>query len=269
MDLINYSADKLFEKLLNNKSNRNYWKFISELRKRNEDGIFEKSIELTKSEIVKEKIIGINILAQFGYPRLYLKKILKRYFDLLKKEIDKNVISSILFGIGHNNDNLTEKQINIICAYKNHKSVNVRYSLVFCLLSIDKSKPIDTLIELSRDKDSTIRNWATFGIGTQIETDNKIIRNALWEKVGDKDKITRFEAIVGLAKRKEEKIREILKNELLRIDEHGSLILEAIEEFNDEEFINLIEEQIKRNKVLKKIDENWLLETLEKLLQQK
>lgn len=269
MDLINYSIEKLFERLLNNKSNKNYWNFIGELRKRKEEGIFERSIELTKSEIAKEKIIGINILAQFGFPRLHSKEILKRYFDLLKTETDKNVISSILYGIGHNNDNLSEKQINIICDYKNHKSVNVRYSLVYALLSIDKIKPIDTLIELSRDKDSDIRNWATFGIGTQIETDNKIIREALWERVSDKDKITRFEAIVGLAKRKEENIKEILKKELLEIDEFGNLILEAIEEFDDKEFVTLIEEQIKRNKVLKKVNENWLLETLEKLLNQK
>ncbi|UUF16921.1 MULTISPECIES: HEAT repeat domain-containing protein [Flavobacterium] len=266
MTLINYSTEKLFERLLNNKSNRNYWKFISELRKRKQGGVFEKSIELTKSEIVREKIIGINILAQFGYPRLHSKEILKRYFDLLKAETDKNIISSILYGIGHNNDNLTENQINIICDYKNHRSVNVRYSLVYALLSIDKMKPIETLIELTKDKDSDIRNWATFGIGTQIETNNTTIRDALWERVSDEDKITRFEAIVGLAKRKEENIREILKSELLEIDESGSLILEAIEEFNDKEFVSLIKEQIIRNKALQRADENWLLETLEKLL---
>lgn len=269
MDLINYSTEKLFERLLNNKSNKNYWNFIGELRKRKEKGIFEKSIELTKSEIAKEKIIGINILAQFGFPRLHSKEILKTYFDLLKTETDKNIISSILYGIGHNNDNLSEKQINIVCAYKNHKSVNVRYSLVYALLSIDQIKPIDTLIELSKDKDSDIRNWATFGIGTQIETDSKIIREALWERVRDEHKITRFEAIVGLAKRKEENIREVLKNELLEIDENGNLILEAIEEFNDQEFIILLEEQITRNKILKKVDESWLLETIEKLLKGK
>jgi HEAT repeat protein len=267
MSLVNYSNEKLFERLLNNKSNKNYWNFITELRRRRDKDIFEKSVELMKSEIAKEKIIGINILAQFGFPRLHLKVILKIYFDLFKTETDKNVISSILYGIGHNNENLTEKQIDIICVYKVHKSVTVRYALVYAILAIDKSKAINTLIELSKDKDSDIRDWATFGIGTQIETDTQVIREALWERINDTDTTTRLEAIVGLAKRKDENIKEILKKELLEIDESGSLILEAIEEYNDKDFIFLIEEQIERNKKLKKVEEDWLLETLEKLKQ--
>lgn len=265
MSLTNFSNEKLFDRILNNKSNINYWKYISELRKRKSKDIFEKSIELTKSEISKEKIIGVNVLAQFGYPRLQQKEILKRYFSLLKTDKDKNVISSILYAIGHNNDNLTEKQIDIVCSFKNHKSVNVRHGLVSAILEIDKTKPINTLIQLTKDKDSDIRDWATFGIGTQIETDNLIIRETLWERINDSDENTRFEAIIGLAKRKDQKIKDILKNELLKIDEFGSLILEAIEELNDKEFIALIEEQIKKNKVLKKVNEDWLVETLEKL----
>ncbi len=267
MSLVNYSNEKLFERLLNNKSSKNYWNFITELRKRKDNDIFEKSVELTKSEILKEKIIGINILAQFGFPRLHLKEILKIYFDLLKTETDKNVISSILYGIGHNNDNLTDKQINVICAFKDHKSITVKYALVYAILAIDKNKAINTLIELSKDKDSDIRDWATFGIGTQIETDTQIIREALWERINDTDNTTRLEAIVGLAKRKDENIKDILKKELLEIDESGSLILEAIEEYNDKDFILLIEEQIERNQKFKKVEEDWLLETLEKLKQ--
>ena len=61
------------------------------------------------------------------------------------------------------------------------------------------------------------------------------------------------------------RIKEILITELENIDEFGSLILEAIEEFNDKEFISLIEKQIVENKKLKKVEESWLLKTLEKL----
>lgn len=265
MRITNYSNEKLFDRLLNNKSNKNYWKYIGELRKRTEKSVFEKSCELTKSKIVKEKIIGINILAQFGYPRLHKKEILKIYFDLIKTETDKNIISAVLYGIGHNNENLTDKQIDVICSYQDHKSINIRHSLIHAILGIDKSKTINTLIQLTKDKDTTIRDWATFGIGTQIETDNEPIRNALWERVTDKDKKTRHEAIVGLAKRKDENIKEVLKKELLEIDNSGALILEAIEELHDKEFIILLNEQIKSNQVLKKVDEDWLVETIEKL----
>lgn len=265
--LAEFSNEKIFTRLLKNKTSENNWKYITELRKRKTKDIFDKAVELTKSEISKEKIIGINILAQFGYPRLHLKEILSVFFRLLKTETDKNVISSLLYAIGHNNKKLTEKQIEIICSYKNHKSVNVRHSVVSSLLTIEKNEAVNTLIKLSKDKHSDVRDWATFGLGTQIELDNKLIRDALWERINDKDEGTRFEAISGLAKRKDKGVKEVLKTELENIDEFGSLILESIEEFNDADFIELIEEQIIKNKKLKKVNELWLLNALEKLKQ--
>ncbi|MEO8516686.1 MAG: hypothetical protein ABI426_08080 [Flavobacterium sp.] len=263
--LINYSNETIFTRLLNNKSNENYWNYIDELRKRKSKDIFEKCILLIKSEIIKERIIGIDVLAQFGYPRLHKNVILKELFQLLKNETDKYAISSLFYAIGHNNENLTMKQIDLICSFKKHKSSRVRYSLAFALLTKEEPNAILTLIKLSNDRDFEIRDWATFGIGTQIEIDTEEIRNALWKRIKDKYEGVRFEAIIGLAKRKDERIKEILKIELENIDEFGSLILEAIEEFNDKEFIPLIEKQISENKKLKKIEESWLTDTFEKL----
>lgn len=263
--LTEFSNEKIFSRLLKNKSKENYWKYISELRKRKTEDIFDNAIELTKSEISKEKIIGINILAQFGYPRLHLKEILNTFFKLLKTETDKNILSSLLYGIGHNNEKLTDKQIEIICSYQNHKSINVKHSLVSSLLGIEKTEAINTLIKLSKDKDSDVRDWATFGLGTQIELDNELIREALWNRIDDNDEATRDEAIFGLAKRKDKRIKEILKTELENLNEFGSLILESIEEYNDKDFINLIEKQIIKNKEIKKVNEEWLENTLKKL----
>lgn len=263
--IINYSNEKIFTRLLSNKSNENYWNYISELRKRKSKDIFEKSILLIESEIAKERIIGIDVLAQFGYPRLHKNIILKKFFHLLKNETDKYAISSLFYGIGHNNENLTDKQIELICSFKKHKSNRIRYSLAFALLTKQEPNAIQTLIELSKDRDSEIRDWATFGLGTQIEIDNEDIRDALWKRINDKYEATRFEAIFGLAKRKDKRIKEILITELENIDEFGSLILEAIEEFNDKEFISLIKKQIAKNKKLKKVEESWLLKTIEKL----
>ncbi len=75
----------------------------------------------------------------------------------------------------------------------------------------------------------------------------------------------KFEAIFGLAIRKDRRIKETLITELEDIDELGSQILQAIEEFNDKAFIPLLEKQILKNKLLKKVEESWLLNTLQKL----
>lgn len=265
MRIKKYTNEKLFDRILNNKSNKNYWSYIIELRNRKTDDVFVKSVALTKSEILKEKIIGINILAQFGIPRQYQDEILDIYFNLLSTEIDKNVISSVLYAIGHNNNKLSQNQINSVCNFVNHESTKVRQSLVFALLSVENIKAIKTLVELTKDKNVAIKDWATFGIGVQISTDNEMIRKALWQRINDEDQSTRFEAILGLALRKDKNIKEVLKNELFKIDGTGSLILEAIEVYNDRDFIPLIEEQIKINKKLASIDEDWLLDTLNKL----
>lgn len=263
--LNDYSTDKIFLRLLNNKSKQNYWNYISELRKRKSKEIFDKSIILIQSKSVQERIIGINILSQFGFPRLHKKKILKKFFNLLKTEKDKYAIKSILYGIGHNNEDLSKKQLEFISSFKNHKSCIIRHSLVFALLTKTENIAIETLIKLTYDRDSKTRDWATFGIGTQIEIDNQEIRKALWKRVEDRDFNTRDEAIAGLAKRKDEKIKKILIEELKQIDQNGSLILESIEDYNDKDFIKLIELQILQNRKNPKVKEKLLLDTLEKL----
>ena len=60
------------------------------------------------------------------------------------------------------------------------------------------------------------------------------------------------------------KIKEVLKTELENIDENGSLILESIELFNDKDFIPLLGKKIIENKKSKKVNEDWLLETIDK-----
>ncbi|WP_420553631.1 hypothetical protein [Tenacibaculum aiptasiae] len=263
--LTNYTTEKIFTRLLTNKSKKNYWNYVGELRKRKTDEIFKRSVLLSKSNFAKERIIGIDILSQFGFPRLYKKEIITLFFDLLKHETNKNVISSILYGVGHNNEKLTNKQVELLCSFQNHKSVSVKRSLIFSLLSVEKDNAIDTLIKLSNDKDSDIRDWSTFGIGSQIETDNEKIRTALWNRISDKDEETKYEAITGLAQRKDERIKEVLKKELENIDGNCSLILDSIELLNAKEFIPLLEKKVIENKKSKKVNEDWLLDTINTL----
>lgn len=261
-----WTSEKIFARLLNNKTQKTFWENVRELRKRPNIKVYNKAYKLAKSEIEKEKIIGIYVLAQLGFdPRFQQAKTVKLYFKLLENEKSPKVISAILSSISHNNENLSEKQISKLIEFKTHKFVNVRFELTLALSCLENENAIKTLIELSNDKDSDTRNWATFGIGTQIENDTEEIRSALWNRVTDKDEITRLEAISGLAKRKDKKIKEVLKTELEYIDEKGSLILESIELFKDKDFIPLLEKKIVENKKSKKVNEDWLLETINKL----
>ncbi|QCE43370.1 HEAT repeat domain-containing protein [Psychroserpens sp. NJDZ02] len=263
--LQNYTTDKIFTRLLTNKSNKNYWSYVSELRKRKTEAVFKKCVALTHSISLKDRILGVDILSQFGYPRLHKKEIINILFKLLETEVDRKMVSSIFYGISHNNEKLTKKQIHLICKFKNHKSVYVRHALVAALSTVEDEKAYDVLIMLSTDKDSNIRDWATFGLGSQNDTDTEKIRAALWKRISDKDDDTRFEAISGLAQRKDKRIKNILLKELENIDAHVSLVLESIEALEDQSFIPILEQKIKENRTLKEVNEDELLAALNAL----
>jgi len=56
-----------------------------------------------------------------------------------------------------------------------------------------------------------------------------------------------------------------LKKELETVNFNSSYTLEAIEVFNDKEFITLLEDKIIKNKIERVIPEDWLISTLNHL----
>lgn len=253
-----WTDDKLFFRLLNNKSDKTYWDNVSELRSRPNRNIYEKCIELVNSDTSRERMIGIAILAQLGIPpRPYYNETIHLYFDILEKEKDIKVLTSLFYAIGHNNESLNQEQIKKLIAFKTIKNSSIRQGLVSSLLGLDNNQAIDTLIDLSNDKIPSIRNWATFGIGSQIDTDNDKIRKALWNRIVDKNQDTKLEAIVGLANRKDVKVKEAIKQELIN-GEYGTLLFEAIELLNCIEFIPLLKNNLFSGKSDIGINSEWL-----------
>jgi HEAT repeat protein len=253
-----WTVEKLFFRLINNKSDKTYWDNIRAIRARPSKEVFDSCIEFTKSENLKERLIGVHVLAQLGMPpRPFQKEILRLFFQLLEKENDSQILSAILYGIGHNNEKLTASQIEHLIIFKNHFNTEVREALVFALLGVASPKAIDTLIALTRDKRAAIRDWATFGVGTLIDDDNETIREVLWDRTNDKNKNVKLEAIAGLVKRKVLKVKEIIKREL-NGGEFGTILFDSIQELNDKEFIPLLESNLEQYKDDKNINPAWI-----------
>jgi HEAT repeat protein len=256
----NWNSEKIFDRLVNNKSQKTYWNNISELRKRATEEIYDQAYNLARSEIDKNKIIGIDVLAQLGFdPRIRQQKTVKLYFELLENEQNDDVLFSLFYGIGHNNENLTENQVLKLTEFKNSKNKDIRYSLVSALSTVENPKAIDTLIELSEDKYSSIRNWATFGIGTLSEENNDRILNALWNRTKDKHQETRLEAIVGLANRKQSAVKANIIDEL-KDGNYTTLLFDAIAELDNKEFILYLEKELKSAKNDVNANKKWLAE---------
>lgn len=252
-----WTDEKLFSRLVNNKSKKTYWDNIIILRQRPNENIFNFAKSLLISKDANSRIVGIDVLAQLGNsPRPFYKETIKLFFDLLKIEIDPKVLKSLLFAIGHNNDNLSKNQIKKLSDLKSTENILIKEGLVFSLLGVNDKNAIETLIKLSKDSTYFIRDWATFGLGTQIEEDNEDIRNALFARVYDKHQETKLEAIAGLAIRKDERIKSLIIQELVN-GEFSIVLLEAIEEIGDKEMLKTIEKYYKEEKN-KKIPKEWL-----------
>ncbi len=255
-----WTSEKIFNRLLNNKTQKTYWDNISELRKRPNQDVFEKAYEFAKSKNDKQKIIGLDILQQLGFePRYNKKQTVELLFELLEKNQPENVLKSIFHGIGHNNDELSNKQISKLIEFKDLENIDVKHALISAISGIENLKAINVLIDFTKDKASSIRNWATFGIGNLIDSDNTDIRNALWDRVNDNDFETKSEAIVGLANRKDKRIKDIIISELENGD-YGTLLFEAILTIKDKDFLPLLNRNLEIAKKDKDdIKNGWVL----------
>lgn len=253
-----WKDQKLIDRAISNQSAKSYWANIHELRERASDEIYDRALCLAKSENVKEKITGIDILAQFGVnKRPKSGAVVRVFLDLLLKEDDPDVINSLLVGLGHNGQCLKKKDIEKIVFFKDHEESFVRYGLVFALLGKSQAVAVDTLIDLSQDKSQPVRDWATFGLGTGIEKNNRKIRDALWVNTQDQDEDTRQEAILGLAKRKDLRVQEVIISELLE-GEHGTLLFESIQETGDKELLKYLTKALSECRKNKNINPDWV-----------
>jgi hypothetical protein len=267
MSRTNWSDDKLLYRLMHNKSEQSYWDNIQILWHRPSEILFTKCVELSQSDESKNRKIGIDILSQFGFPpRPFLNQSITLYFDMLETENDPNVIQSLLFAIGKNNDTLSIPQIEKLCSFKTTNEESIKQGLVSSIGFISNKNAIDVLIKLSADKCNSIRDWATFYLA-QGRRNNKKIRAALWARVADKHQDTKFEAILGLAIRKDKRVSDIIKRILLH-GEYSTLLFEAIEELNDKQFLPLLQQNLESVKDDGGINPTWLKdlkECIEKL----
>jgi len=116
----------------------------------------------------------------------------------------------------------------------NHPNSDVRFGATWGLLCEEDPLAIEALIELSSDDDEDVRDWATFGLGSQIDTDTPEIRKALFRRAIDStDKGNApGEGLVGLAKRQDGRAFELILKRL-EAGNAGNLIFEAAEYLAD------------------------------------
>lgn len=188
--------------------------------------VLQRAESLCVSQCSRERILGANILGQLGLPeRTFPFECCKRLREILYNETDPYVLQAALVGLSHQRD---AEAIPRVTNFLKHANPDVRHAAAFALMGHETPLAIEGLMILSQDKEAFVRDWATFALATQIDLDTEQIRGALVNRLNDPDDDTRGEALVGLARRKDERVIAALKTELCS-DCIGSLAIEAAE----------------------------------------
>jgi len=165
--------------------------------------VFESAQQLSQDTDPARRELGVLILGQFGMSAPVREmQVVRILLDILEKEENLDVISSIGWGLGHRR---APEGVAPLAKLKCHPSSQIRLAVAGGLQYQSSNLAIETLIELSQDVDAEVRGLATFILGSQITEDSKAIREALSARLADSDLKTRREAVHGLALRKDQR----------------------------------------------------------------
>lgn len=207
--------------------NDEVWDAISLLHRRGSEAIWHRAAAMTRSEHPLERRRGFDILAQLGVPdRERPEETLALIVDALEHEQDPAVLASAAVAVTHRSD---ERAAVALARHRGHPDARVRHGVVVGLLTMTAPAAIEAIVELSRDSDADVRDWATFALGSQIDVDTPEVREALRNRTNDPDDETRCEALCGLARRRDASVVAQLSEEIGR-GNPGVFLLEAAQE---------------------------------------
>jgi HEAT repeat protein len=179
-----------------------YWRTIRILHKRAERDVFEQAVACCAGVTPVERQVGADVLAQIGTADTHgVRPFTEESVPVLRAllaDANDDVIASAIHALAHHH----HENVGDFSRLARHESQAVRYAIAHALSGHHRADAIAILIELTTDVDDSIRDWATFAIGTQCDVDGPEIREALGRRLVDADEEVRGEAMVGLARRR-------------------------------------------------------------------
>lgn len=190
-------------------------------------------VEYCQSADPLDRAVGADVLAQLGwFDQTFLEESVDILIPLLD-DSDPYVVYCAAVALGHRSHG---RAIPYLIRHANHDDPLIRYGVVYGLCGHEDPDAIAALIGLTADEDHDVRNWAVFGIGSQIDADTPEIREALFAALKDADMEVRGEGLVGLAKRKDPRAKTAILDEW-KLEEISILSIEAAEELGDPDLL--------------------------------
>lgn len=212
------NLDDLFAQTLQGDyDNDEAWEAIRTLRSIGSREVFDRAVGCCRSDEPLKRARGADILAQLGKTsENSANPFPGETFDvltgMLESETDPAPLSALIAALGHLGN---PAAIPLILPFGYHPHPDVRFDLAFALgCFADDERTVSTLIRLMTDKDSDVRDWATFGLGVLGDFDSPRIRESLFQNLSDADQDVREEAMVGLARRRDLRAVPVVINAL-------------------------------------------------------
>ncbi|WP_431902629.1 ankyrin repeat domain-containing protein [Nonomuraea sp. bgisy101] len=215
-----------------------WWIVADTLGKRADEETYEALSRLCVSEDAREREFGVDAIAQYGITEEGDKPYLERTLPLLRKmattEGNPQVLRSVLAALGHQGDHRALPQVLDIIGRPEHRRTMTDAIALADVLPGDPGllraeaegggerdlwgEGLALLVEMSRDDEEEVRDWATTGIAN-LDADTPEIREALAARLDDGDLHTVAEAARGLALRKDDRARAGIERVLAGSDD--------------------------------------------------
>jgi HEAT repeat protein len=200
--------------------------------------VLDEALKLTTSADPRVRARAADILGQLGVPeRTFPEECLRATINLLSNDTDPRVLQAAAVALGHlpQEPRGTSALVKLVA----HDDPDIRFGVAFALCGRTDPESIAALIRLTKDDEDEVRDWATFGLGSQCDIDTEPVRGALLDRVTDEHFDTRSEALVGLARRGDDRvIASVLA--ALRAEVVGEMAMEAAGLLGREDFLEAL-----------------------------
>jgi HEAT repeat protein len=185
------------------------WGAVNALQELATRAVFEQAEAWCSSQDSMKRARGADILAQIGKTaerpdNCFPDESFTVVSGMLVRETELLPLASAIYALGHIGD---PRAISLLVQHQPHPDANVRFAVAFSL-GCFANDPLaaKVLIKLTVDAVADVRDWATFGLGVLGQLDSPEIRDALTARLKDHCDDAREEAMVGLAKRRDQRI---------------------------------------------------------------
>ncbi|WP_431100037.1 HEAT repeat domain-containing protein [Roseateles noduli] len=210
--LKSFSVERLLRHALRHWHAQDGWRAVEVLQRRGSPTLLTRIEALCESPRVRRRAVGLSIAAQLmrrehGRDVLFAEQETQQLLLRGLADPHHDVVRAAVAGLGQRPHGAS---VQGLLRLSTHPDSKMRWQVAVALGSYEEPEAIEGLIRLATDPSAEVRDWATFGLGSLRMDDTPAIRAALRRNLDDPDIDVRGEALVGLARRRDEGIVERL-----------------------------------------------------------